>query len=1052
MNIKKYTILLFLLCFAGFKITAQTGSSKGQSFTITGAVEDRAGEPIIGATIMVKGTITGALTDIDGNYSIEASVGDMLEFRFIGYNSQEYKVRAQDRVINVTLEESNVNLDEVVVVGYGQQKKESVVASINAISSSELSLPQPSLSGSIAGRISGVIAIQRSGEPGQDAANFWIRGQSSYAGGTSALVLVDGVPRAMNDIDVDEIESFSVLKDAAATAVYGAEGANGVVLITSKRGRAQKTKVSFNAQYSFVRPTRLPKSVDSYDYLSMFNEASWNERGNPENFNAPYSDEVLNYYRTGVDPDLYPNVNWNDLLKRETMRQRYTINFRGGGEKTRFFVSAAFYDEDGIFKSRSVEGYDANIGSQRFNLRSNIDFAISNTTEMQVDISGQYKTRNNPGNSSSAIFNAITLFPVHHIPMMYSDGTSSDHELAAYDRYNPYNMLNHSGYTKRWDAQLQTKITLKQKLDFITEGLSIRGSLSFDADQSSITKRSKSPQTFYAMGRDSKGELIKKTIGEGSALGNPTTDRVSGSKRIYLEAALNYSRVFSDRHDVTGLFLFNQKEEQFQNRSAALGALPYRKQSVVARGTYAYDGRYLFEASFGASGSENFKKGNQWGVFPAVGGAWYISNEKFMQRANKYLNKLKLRVSFGVTGNDLIGASNRFPYREALAFTNGFDMGLRPGVGGNSSNSFGGGIIESTFAAPGLTWETEAKTNLGLDIGLFNNRIDIAVDWFYNRRKDILVQRRTIPTAAGFRKNPFQNFGITTNSGIDASMVLRHDFGDLTVSSRSTFTYAKNKVKEYDEIPQLYDYQTYTGRSIGTPLLYIAEGLYTPDDFNISKDQAGNHIYSLKDGLPVPAAQVAPGDIRYRDLNNDGIIDSFDRTYDHGIKPTNPQIVYGFGINFEYKGFFGGAFFQGVGKAHTNLLSKVQNFIPFYNGVDNSSARVEALNHWSAHDPYNQNVTFPRLRTSRYPHNTENSTWWYRDASFLRLKDVEFGYQFNKKQLQRFGMENLRIYVQGLNVALWDKIKYWDPELGGSNSGAVYPITGTWTIGLEVTF
>ncbi|MGL5262250.1 MAG: SusC/RagA family TonB-linked outer membrane protein, partial [Bacteroides sp.] len=670
------------------------------------------------------------------------------------------------------------------------------------------------------------------------------------------------------------------------------------------------------------------------------------------------------------------------------------------------------------------------------------------------DLSGQYMTRNNPGTGTGTIFNAITLFPVHHIPMEYSDGTASDHALSAGDRYNPYNLLNHTGYQKRWDAKLQTTVVIDQKLDFITKGLSVKGSLSFDANQSSVTKRTKKIQSFYASGRDEFGKLIKKERENGSSLSNPTKGSIDGSKKIYLEASLNYKRTFNDLHDVTGLFLFNQKEEQFQNASG-LGLLPYRKQNVVARATYGYDSRYMIEASIGATGSENFKKGHQWGAFPAIGAAWYVSNERFMKSVDNYLSKLKLRVSYGITGNDQIGASNRFPYRESLSTGGGHNLGLKPGVGGGASDAYGGGTVyENIFAAPGLTWETESKTNIGLDLGLFNNKIDIAVDWFYNRREDILIQRRTIPSAAGFRKNPFQNFGITTNSGVDASLVLHHDIGDLKLSSRSTFTYAKNKVKEYDEIPQVYDYQYYTGNSIGTPFLYIADGLYTPDDFNTSVAPNGDIIYSLKEGLPRPAAaaNLAPGDIKYRDLNGDGIIDSYDKTYKHGIYSGQPKIVYGFGLNAEYKGFFGGIFFQGVGKAHVNLLSKVQNFIPFANGVDNSSARRESLDRWTAANPYNQNVTYPRMRTSKFPHNLESSTWWYRSGSFLRLKNVEFGYQFNKKLIKKLGMQNLRLYVQGVNVGLWDHIKYWDPELGGGSSGAVYPITGTWTIGLDVTF
>lgn len=497
------------------KVIAKKGAAK----KVSGIVKDENGEPVIGATVLIKGTVNGVVTDIDGKYSIQTHVGDLLEFSYIGYNSVEQRVKDKG-VINVTLAESNVKLDDVVVVGYGTQKKESVSSSVNTVKPAEFAVPARNLSTMLAGQVAGVIAIQRSGEPGNDDASFWIRGQSSYAGGTSPLVLVDGVPRSMNDIDTDEIETFTVLKDAAATAVYGSEGANGVVLITTKRGRAQKTIVSFNAQYSVATPTRMPELMPSYDYLSMWNEASWNDAGNPDwdNYlatNAPYSAETLAKYRSGEDTDLYPNSIWTDLLSNHTQNQRYTINFRGGSEKTKFFVSGAFYDEKGIFKSNPLEDYDANIGLKRYNLRSNVDMDITKTTKLSVDMSGQYKTQNNPGNSSDQIWKHIVLFPTHLVPFTWSDGTAAAIESDADGRYNPYTLLNYSGYNKTWSAALQTKATLKQKLDFITQGLSIQGSISFDANFSSGMKRSMSPDKYSLVSKED-GVLNKKLISTGS--------------------------------------------------------------------------------------------------------------------------------------------------------------------------------------------------------------------------------------------------------------------------------------------------------------------------------------------------------------------------------------------------------------------------------------------------------------------------------------------------------------------------------------------------------
>lgn len=1039
--------------------TDTTASYQQKKHTVSGLLTDADGNPIIGATVSIKGTTHGVTSDIDGKYILnDVNEGDIIEFRYIGYNSEE-KTYKGEKNINVRLMEASVGLDDVVVIGYGQQKKESVVSSLNTIGPAELNVKQRNLRNTLAGQIAGVIAVQRSGEPGNDAAAFYIRGQSSYAGGTSALVLVDGIPRSMDDIDVDEIESFTVLKDAAATAVYGAEGANGVVLITSKRGKAQKTSVNFSAQYSIVTPTRMPETLNSYDYLSLYNEALWNDQGNPdkEYFNPQYTEERLNNYKSGKDPDLYPSVNWYDLLQDHTQSQRYTVNFRGGSEKVRFFASGAYYSEDGIFNSNPMEKYDANIGLQRFNLRSNVDMDLTKTTELSIDMSGQYLKKNQPGFSTDDIFNYISHYPVHVIPMYYSDNTASDHGAQGWGvEFQPYNMLNNSGYRKTWSAFLQTKVTLRQDLKFITEGLSVKGSISFDADFSSTMTRSKTPKTFYALNRNEDRTLDKKTMKEGSALGNPWLSGRDGTKKIYIEASMDYQHTFNKVHDVSGMLLYMQKETQYQNWDG-VHLLPYRKQSFVARATYGYDSRYMIEASMGMTGSENFAQGHRWGIFPAVGAAWFVSHEKFMSGLEDYISKLKLRVSYGITGNDNIGDNTRFPYRENInTGLGGYNFGLTPGANGSASNWSGNGIVEGSFPMLNLSWEIEKKLNTGIDVGLFRGRVDFSADYFYNQRSDILLQRKTVSNVTGFRVLPFQNFGIVRNQGLDANLILKQRIGQVDLSARGNLTFARNKILEYDEVPQKYAYQNYTGHSIfsspNNMKLYIAEGLYMPEDFDITSDETGAKTYKLKNGMPLPAANVAPGDIKYKDLNNDGSIDDYDRTYDHDYYPEVPEIVYGFGLNAEWKGFFVGVFFQGTAHTSTNMLANNYNLMPFTQGVDNGSARVETSDRWLAENPYNQDVFFPRLHTGRFDHNQYPSTYWMRDAGFLRLKNIEIGYQFNEKILKQLKMKNLRVYLQGNNVAVWDNIKFWDPELGNAESGAKYPICSTYSVGLEVTF
>ena len=1044
-------------------------------------IEKLSKEPMVGVTIRLDGHSTGVITDINGCYVLTLpEKGGLVIYSYIGFETRKIKVTSRQKV-DVQMVEATESIQEVIVTGYNSIQKESFTGNTTKIEKEDLLKVNPNNLISAIQTFDPSFRIQENLAAGSDPNSlpqFVLRGQTGIGettlGQTSTssisrevlsgnsnlpIFILDGFEvdvEKIYDLDMNSIHSINILKDAAATAVYGAEGANGVVLITSKRGIAQKTRVDINAQFSIITPTRLPELMDSYNFLNMFTEAEWNDAGNPGrflDFVGTYDRDILEKYRTGADLDLYPNSDWMELLSEHTTNQRYTINFRGGSEKTKFFASGAYYKEDGIFDSNTSEGYNANTGLQRFNLRSNVDMDITSTTKLSIDLSGQYKTRSQSASSSDAVFGAITVCPVFIIPFYYSDGSLSQLTREADQRTNPYNLLNQSGYTKTWSASVQSKVQLEQKLDFITKGLSVRGAVSFDADFTSSMKRTKKPATFFSNKRDDFGNLIMQSVSVEEALSDPVKSSTSGEKRIYIEGALNYKRLFGEKHDVNGILVYSQKETQYQNVDG-LKLLPYRKQNLVGRISYGYDSRYMLEGSFGMTGSENFAEGHRWGIFPAVGAAWYISNESFIRNhsAAKWLSKLKLRTSYGMTGNDNIGPSSRFPYREQLK-TNDSGYAFNIPVGSSGGNPSGGnGIVESTFAAPVLSWEIEKKFNVGVDLGFFDNRIDITADYFFNRREDILIQRKIVPKTLGFRVNPWQNFGIVDNKGLDGSLTLNHQFGDLKVSARGNITYVRNEIVEYDEVPSKYNYQNYTGQSIGQPYCYIAEGLYTPDDFTTTTTSTEGYLYELKADVPKPAANVAPGDIKYKDLNGDGLINEYDMTYENGLNSTNPELVYGFGLNLEYKGFFAGIFFQGVGKTTVNLMSNSNYFMPFIRGVEGGSARMEALSHWSADNPYNQDVLYPRIHAAKFDHNIEKSTWWYRDGSFLRLKNVEFGYEFSKDMIKKMRMTNLRLYVQGTNLAVWDNIKLWDPELGNSNSGAKYPLGATWTVGLEVSF
>ncbi|UCS91874.1 TonB-dependent receptor [Echinicola marina] len=1003
--------------------------------TIRGVVKDAKGITIPGANVMEVGTTNGVATDIDGSFSINLITSNpKIRVSFVGYEVTEVAIK-EEEFYEIILEEDSEALDEVVVVGFGVQKKESLVSSIATVKGEELRMPTRSLSNNLAGQVPGLIAVQRSGEPGYDNAEFWIRGISSFAGGTSPLVLVDGVPRNMNDIEPDEIETFTLLKDAAATAIYGAEGANGVVIITSKRGKNQKTQISYRGEYSVLQPTRLPEFLGSADYMSLYNEALLNEGKQPV-----FSEDLIARYKSGQDPDLYPDVNWLDLLSNTTNNTRHTLNFRGGGEKARFFISGAYFSESGIFESNPVAEYDNNIGLKRYNLRSNVDFDVTKTTKLMVDLSGQYLETSYPGVGTSTIFQRMTIAPPHLFPMIFSDGSHASHPVPSGNRVNPYNLLMESGYAKEWRSSIQSKVAIEQDISVLTEGLKVRGVISYDANFNFNMNRTKTPAQYIAAGRDINGDLIfNQTINE-SPFGEPSESN-SGNKNIYLETSINYNRTFDEKHAVGGMFLYYQKEQQLHNQ-----ALAFRKQAYIGRGTYTYDRRYSLEANFGLTGSETFAEGYRYGFFPAVGVSWIVENEQFMNNLKHVISGLKVRGSIGRTGNDNTGGE-RFLYRGTFTGGSGYPIG----IGGSGALNGMGGYVEGRFAAPSLSWEIENKRNVGLELGLFEDRITFQADYFDNFRYNILLQRRTVSAATGFRQAPWQNYGKVSNKGIDASFNARKYFGEVLVSLRGNFTYAKNKIIEYDEIEQLYPWMNVTGTSLNTPNLYVAEGLYTYDDFDVTVEN-GTEVYTLKEGLPVSSlsSNNMPGDIRYKDLNGDGVINQFDQS--RGLaSPSVPEMIYGAGVNVEYKNFYINMFFQGAGKVSTVLgASNGQGFFPFSWGVDESSVRVDALNRWTQENP-SQDVMFPRLRTSSYWHNRAESTWWLRDASFVRLKNAEIGYRFKKSLLQKIGVTTGRVYLMGNNIYVWDKIKMWDPEMGNANAGMNYPLPRTFTFGLEFT-
>lgn len=1038
----RFILLVTLLVSAGLSSVYAQDSGKRR---ITGTVTDENGGPLPGAYVFIKGTEVGTTTNLDGMYVIDIKDKDQLTFSFIGFLEKTLTPKANSNTLNVKLAEDALMAEEAVVVAYGAQKRQAVVSSLSTITSDDLKVTSTNVTSSIQGQLPGLIAVQRTSEPGRDDAEFWIRGVSSFKGGTSPLVLVDGVPRSISDLDPDEIDTFSLLKDASATAMYGAEGANGVIIVTTKRGQISKPKIQFRMEQNLSVPYRIPEFVDSWQYMQLANEAAYND-----GMDKKYSDELIELYRTGADPDLYPNSQWTDLIARTVHGQRYTLNFRGGAENAKYFVSAGYQQKDGVFKKNPESRYNSNFSYDRFNLRSNIDLKVSKTTQLSIDLAGQYTMRRTANRSPDDVFVFMLHTPPHLFPMVYSDGSVATYEKETdSNNRNPYYMLYQQGYRREYTTKVQSKVTLNQDLKFITPGLSIRGVVSFDLQNELKKLRNYSPSKYHATGRDPQtGDLILSQVVAGSPDVQEVAYTSSDDKRnIYIEAALQYNNVFKGKHAVGAMILYNMKEKQLIDP-----VLPYRKQGLVGRVTYGYDNRYFIEANFGYTGSETFAKKYRFGFFPAVGASYLISNETwYPEKLKKVLSSAKVRASYGRTGNDDTGTS-RFLYR-ATFDENGHTF--NQGIGSNSAtNGLGAGIYDLQFVNETLGWEIEDKLNVGIDLAFFNRAIQIQADYFNNLRSDILLQRNTIPGYAGFHQRPWQNYGKVRNQGVDASIDMSHRFGDWKLSARGTFTFARNKVLEIDELTPSEEYQRVTGTRINENELYIAERLYTEDDFIKTMNANGTYKYELRPGLPQPALGgiIGPGDIKYVDMNNDGIIDTNDKVRGIGHPYKTPEINYGFGINVEWKGIYASVFFSGVANTSVLLASGNSTFWPFNWGTEKGNYRTAFLDRWTEDNP-SQDVFSPRLHVG-YGNsiNDEPSTWWLRDGSFLRLKNAEVGYILPDKALRKIKLSGLRIYLLGENLAVFDKIKFWDPEQGNRNKGISYPMSHSFSLGLEVNF
>lgn len=988
---------------------------------INGKVMDQSNQPLPGVNIMIKGTNTGTITDIDGNYFIEVPSREaVLTYQYIGFETTEMMVGNQIN-INVNLKEIATDLNEVVVVGYGSQKRASVIGSIATIEPTRLQQSTTrALSNNLAGQLAGVIAVQRSGEPGEDGSNFWIRGISSFQGNTSPLVLVDGIERTLDDLNPAEIESFSVLKDASASAVYGVRGANGVILVNTKRGEMGKPKVSVNYEQAFTTPVKLPEYIGSADYLSLLDEIKQDA-----GYGALYGEELIEKYRSGVDPDLYPDVNWLDAVTRDFgINQRVNLSINGGNEFIRYALIGAYYGERGIFETDKSQDWDSTTRLSKFNLRSNIDVNLTKTTIARISIGGYLQEQNGMAVSSGTVFASAFETPPYTQPTRYSSGEIPKDK----SRTNAWSLATQHGYSTNSKSKIESLFSLEQDLKFLLPGLKAKALFSFDRYSNSGITRSKSP-TYYdpaSASRNEDGSLNLVVSEYGQDFLSTSQTKEWGNKATYFEANLSYSNDFGKNH-VDALFLYNQRD--YENGDA----VPYRRMGIAGRASYMYDSRYVAEFNFGYNGSENFAKGKRFGFFPSVALGWLLSEEKFMEDYKDIFSKIKFRGSWGLVGNDQL-AGRRFAYISTIEKD---DTGYHWGA---SADNWHAGYHEGEFGNVDMTWETVEKINVGLELGLWN-ALELQVDLFQEHRRDIFMQRNNIPTAAGFLKFPWDNFGKVDNKGIDMSLTFNKQINkDLFIGFRGTFTYAENKIIEQDEAPGIIGTnRSSTGLPVGQLFGLVAERLFTEEDFEDVERGV------LKSGIPNQtfSSTVRPGDIKYLDIDGDGEVT------DKDVKPIggtyDPQIVYGFGANAAYKGFDLNVFFQGNGKTYRFIGG--QNFLP---GSGLGNILTNYNDRWTVDNP-SQDVFYPRLSDGPNNNNSQNSTWWLRNMSLLRMKDVELGYTLPKRLITNIGLSSLRVYLKGTNLLTFSGFKLWDPEVDTSN-GAAYPIMKSFAFGLDINF
>ncbi len=1019
-------------------LTKKANVSKNETVRkrmVSGTVLDGSNdEPLIGAVVNVKDTKTNVATDIDGHFDVSFTGNSCtLEISYVGYAKQSVYITDHGTVA-VKMQPANEMLGEVVVVGAGTQKKISVTGAIATVKGAEFRAPSSNLTNNLAGKLAGVIAVTNSGEPGSGS-SFYIRGINTFGGRTAPLILLDGVEISANDLNnipPENIESFSILKDASATAIYGARGANGVMLVTTKNGEENtKARISVTYEHSLLQPVNMVEYVDGATYMETYNEAQRMRLGD---VTPKYSWERIDNTRAGINQYLYPDVDWRGLMmKKLTQSQRANVNITGGGSRVTYYMSLQMNHDSGALDVPKNYSLNNNHNLWRYIFQNNIEYKVTSSTKLGMRINAQIAHQTSPNTSSSEIFQQVQYNNPVDYPAVYPDDGSGHlkfgSDIISSGSYftNPYaNMLN--SFKEANENKLNVSVNLDQKLDFVTKGLSLTALVNFNSWYYSSYTRSLKPYYYRVLPgsyNPAADTYALEQLQKGEDFINESSIYKTGDNLFYFDARVNYNRTFGP-HSVTGMLMYMMRE----NRT---NILPSRNQGFSGRATYDYDHRYLVEFNFGYNGTERLAKDDRFEFFPAASIGWVISNETFWEPLNRIVTHMKVRSSYGLVGSDETGVNAGAPYymyKYGVALYGKDQFGRTFfKTGQTPSNAFEGSGPEITdYPVVNGSWERSKQFDVGVDLRLFD-QVAITFDYFNYKRDRILLQRASFPSIMGYQGvKPWVNMGKVDNRGFELSVNwIKRLTKDLSIDLRGNFTYAENKLVYKDEPDYPYTWQVETGKPLGATYGFIADGLF--------KDQADidNHADQSFFG-----STVMPGDIKYRDVNGDGKISSEDRVM---LSPygNQPRIQYGFGVSVQWRDFDLSVFFNGSAQRRIMLdPAQLQPFNQMWTADRNLMTWI-ADNHW-VEGGDNSNVEWPRLGTlqAQYENNLNASSFWMKKADFIRFKTLEVGYNW----------KFLRVYFSGDNLAVWSPFKYWDPELDYNT----YPLSRTFNLGVQFHF